>query len=151
MAELERLRSAAGAAQGDGDLRANAAHFDEQKRLLLEAQDVLRQQFEAAGARVLEQAQDQFLKRAQERFSESEKTSAQRLNTLLAPVSERLKAYEEQVATLEAKRVDAFGQLAGLIEGMRVGQEQVRAEARVWATRCAMPQGARSLGRAAAA
>jgi DNA recombination protein RmuC len=59
-------------------LRANAAHFDEQKRLLLEAQDVLRQQFEAAGARVLEQAQDQFLKRAQERFSESEKTSAQR-------------------------------------------------------------------------
>jgi DNA recombination protein RmuC len=110
-------------------LRANAAHFDEQKRLLLEAQDVLRQQFEAAGARVLEQAQDQFLKRAQERFSESEKTSAQRLNTLLAPVSERLKTYEEQVATLEAKRVDAFGQLAGLIEGMRVGQEQVRAEA----------------------
>lgn len=130
LAELERLRSAAGAAQAEvATLRANAAHFDEQKRLLLEAQDVLRQQFEAAGARVLEQAQDQFLKRAQERFSESEKTSAQRLNTLLAPVSERLKTYEEQVATLEAKRVDAFGQLAGLIEGMRVGQEQVRAEA----------------------
>lgn len=130
MAELERLRSAAAAAQAEvATLRANAAHFDEQKRLLLEAQDVLRQQFEAAGARVLEQAQDQFLKRAQERFSESEKTSAQRLNTLLAPVSERLKTYEEQVATLEAKRVDAFGQLAGLIEGMRVGQEQVRAEA----------------------
>ena len=110
-------------------MRANAAHFDEQKRLLLEAQDMLRQQFEAAGARVLEQAQDQFLKRAEARFSESEKTSAQRLTTLLAPVSERLKTYEEQVATLEAKRVDAFGQLAGLIEGMRVGQEQVRAEA----------------------
>ncbi|MDE1914655.1 MAG: DNA recombination protein RmuC [Sphingomonadales bacterium] len=128
--EVDHLRQLSGQAQADmATLRANAAHFDEQKRLLLEAQDMLRQQFEAAGARVLEQAQEQFLKRADARFSESEKTSAQRLNTLLAPVSERLKTYEEQVAALEAKRVDAFGQLAGLIEGMRVGQEQVRAEA----------------------
>lgn len=130
IADLDRLRQVSSAAQGEvATLRANAAHFDEQKRLLLEAQDVLRQQFEAAGARVLAQAQDQFLKRAEARFSESEKTSAQRLNSLLTPVSERLKSYEEQVTSLEAKRVDAFGQLAGLIEGMRVGQEQVRAEA----------------------
>jgi DNA recombination protein RmuC len=130
LADLEHLRGVAGAAQAEiARLRADAAHFDEQKRLLLEAQDMLRQQFEAAGARVLAQAQDQFLKRAEARFTESEKTSAQRLNSLLAPVSERLKTYEEQVSALEAKRVDAFGQLAGLIEGMRVGQEQVRAEA----------------------
>lgn len=130
IADLDRLRQVSSAAQGEvATLRANAAHFDKQKRLLLEAQDVLRQQFEAAGARVLAQAQDQFLKRAEARFSESEKTSAQRLNSLLTPVSERLKSYEEQVTSLEAKRVDAFGQLAGLIEGMRVGQEQVRAEA----------------------
>jgi len=130
IAELAQARDASSRAQAEvATLRANAAHFDEQKRLLLEAQDMLRQQFEAAGARVLAQAQDQFLQRAEARFSESEKTSAQRLNSLLAPVSERLKTYEEQVSALEAKRVDAFGQLAGLIEGMRVGQEQVRAEA----------------------
>jgi DNA recombination protein RmuC len=48
---------------------------------------------------------------------------------LLAPVGARLKSYEEQVAGLEAKRVDAFGQLFGQIEALRAGQEQVRREA----------------------
>jgi DNA recombination protein RmuC len=110
-------------------LKANAVHFDEQKRLLIEAQESLKKEFEAAGAKVLEGAQDAFLKRAQDRFSESEKTSAERLRTLLEPVGQRLAAYEVQVGKLEKERVDAFGQLTGQIELMRVGQEQVRAEA----------------------
>ncbi|MGE3693302.1 MAG: DNA recombination protein RmuC [Novosphingobium sp.] len=129
-AELASVRQAGEAARSElATLKANAAHFEEQKRLLLEAQEALKKEFEAAGAKVLEGAQEAFLRRASARFEESEKASAERLNTLLAPVGERLKSYEEQVATLEAKRVDAFGQLTGLIEGMRVGQEQVRAEA----------------------
>jgi DNA recombination protein RmuC len=110
-------------------LKANAVHFDEQKRLLLEAQESLKKEFEAAGAKVLEGAQEAFLKRAQDRFSESEKTSAERLRTLLEPVGQRLAAYEAQVGKLEKERVDAFGQLTGQIELMRVGQEQVRSEA----------------------
>ena len=110
-------------------LKANAVHFDEQKRLLLEAQEALKKEFEAAGAKVLEGAQEAFLKRAQDRFSESEKTSAERLRTLLEPVGQRLAAYEAQVGKLEKERVDAFGQLGGLIQSMREGQEQVRAEA----------------------
>ena len=110
-------------------LEANAVHFDEQKRLLLSAQDGLRKEFEAAGAKVLQSAQDAFLTRAEARFAESEKSSAARLDASLAPVGERLKSYEAQVSALEAKRVDAFGQLAGQIEAMRIGQEAVRAEA----------------------
>lgn len=110
-------------------LKANAVHFDEQKRLLLEAQEGLKKEFEAAGAKVLEGAQEVFLKRAADRFSESEKTSAERLRTLLEPVGQRLAAYEAQVGKLEKERVDAFGQLGGLIQSMREGQEQVRAEA----------------------
>ena len=110
-------------------LKANAAHFDEQKRLLLEAQESLRKEFENAGNKVLERAQETFLARAQERFVQSEETNAERIRTLLAPVGERLKSYEEQVATLEKQRVDAFGQLAGVIEGLRTGQEEVRREA----------------------
>ncbi|HUM08309.1 MAG TPA: hypothetical protein VLT37_05470, partial [Acidocella sp.] len=86
-------------------LKANAAHFDEQKRLLLEAQDVLRKEFEAAGAKVLEGAQAAFLQRAQERFAVSEEKNAERIKALLAPVGDRLKSYEEQVSALEAKRV----------------------------------------------
>jgi len=110
-------------------LTANAGHFEEQKRLLLAAQETLRKEFEAAGSKVLESAQEAFLKRAQDRFAESEKTSAEKLRSLLEPVGQRLKNYEDQVNALEAKRVDSFGQLTGLIEAMRAGQEQVRSEA----------------------
>lgn len=110
-------------------LREKSANFDEQKRLLIEAQEALRKEFENAGAKVLAGAQEAFLRRAGARFEESEKANAERIATLLAPVGARLKSYEEQVSALEAKRVDAFGQLTGQIEALRVGQEQVRAEA----------------------
>lgn len=110
-------------------LQEKTANFDEQKRLLIEAQELLRKEFENAGAKVLADAQQAFLTRAGARFEESEKASAERLSTLLAPVDARLKSYEEQVTALEAKRADAFGQLHGQIEALRVGQESVRAEA----------------------
>lgn len=110
-------------------LKANAAHFDEQKRLLLEAQEGLKKEFENAGAKVLERAQEALLARAQERFTVSEQKSAEQIKALLAPVDQRLKTYEEQVQNLERQRVDAFGQLTGLINSMREGQEAVRAEA----------------------
>ncbi len=110
-------------------LRANAAHFEEQKRLLLEAQEGLKKEFENAGARVLERAQEVFMARAQERLAVSEEKSAEQLKALLAPVDQRLKSYEEHVALMEKQRVDGFGQLTGLLQSMREGQEAVRAEA----------------------
>lgn len=110
-------------------LRANAANFEEQKRLLLEAQEALKKEFEAAGAKVLESAQETFLRRAQERFTVAEERNEEKIRTLLTPVGERLKSYEEQVALLEKQRVDAFGQLHGQIDALRAGQELVRAEA----------------------
>ncbi|MEN9924596.1 MAG: recombination protein RmuC, partial [Pseudomonadota bacterium] len=50
-------------------MKANAVHLEEQKAALLTAQENLRKEFEAAGARVLAQAQETFLNRAQERFA----------------------------------------------------------------------------------
>ncbi len=110
-------------------LKADAENFAEQKRMLIEAQEVLRKEFENAGNKVLEKAQETFLARAQARFDESEKTSGERLKALLSPVDQRLKSYEEQVGKLEKERVDAFGNLTGLIQSMRDGQEAVRAAA----------------------
>lgn len=128
--ELARVRQRGEALGAElATLRANAQHFEEQKRLLLQAQDGLKKEFENAGARVLAQAQEAFLARAQERLSVSEEKSAEQIKALLAPVDQRLKSYEEQVAGLEQQRVDAFGQLTGLIQSMRDGQEAVRAEA----------------------
>ncbi len=109
--------------------RAERAAFDEQKRLLEESRSNLLKEFENTGAAVLSRAQEAFLKRAEERLGHSEKASEEKLKALLSPVGEKLASYERQVADLEAKRTDAFGQLAGLIQSMREGQEQVRREA----------------------
>ncbi|MFM5917743.1 MAG: DNA recombination protein RmuC [Novosphingobium sp.] len=110
-------------------LKANAANFEEQKAGLLTAQENLKAEFQAAGARILAQAQETLLARAQERMSQSEEKSAERLKALLAPVDQRLKSYEEQVAALEKQRVEGFSQLAGVIEEVRKGQEEVKREA----------------------
>ncbi|ANK13102.1 DNA recombination protein RmuC [Erythrobacter neustonensis] len=103
--------------------------FAEQRAGLLSAQESLKKEFENAGNRVLEQAQKAFLDRAEARFRQSEETGEAKIKALLSPVGEKLASYERQVADLEAKRTDAFGQLAGLIQSMKEGQEQVRREA----------------------
>lgn len=128
--ELTALRQELRKVSSDlATLQEKTANFDEQKRLLVEAQEALRKEFENAGAKVLEGAQEAFLRRAGARFEESEKANAERIRTLLAPVGERLKSYEQQVAALESKRADAFGKLDGQIEALRIGQEAVKAEA----------------------
>lgn len=110
-------------------LKAQAAGFAEQKRLLEESREKLLKEFENTGAQVLGKAQEMFLARASERFGHAEKSNKEAIAALLQPVGERLKAYEDQVATLEKQRVDGFGQLTGLIESMKAGQEEVRREA----------------------
>ncbi len=110
-------------------LKANAASFAEQKAGLITAQDSLKREFEAAGAKILATAQEALLNRAQERFAQSEEKNEARIKALLEPVGQRLASYEAQVGKLEKDRVDAFGQLGGLIQSLREGQEQVRAEA----------------------
>ncbi|WP_375289429.1 DNA recombination protein RmuC [Qipengyuania sp.] len=140
-AELRQIRGAQEAAL-DAQRRENAAlgselatlkektaNFDEQKRLLVEAREALLKEFQNTGHAVLTKAQESLIERAAERLGHSEKASEEKLKALLEPVGARLKAYEDQVGALEAKRVDAFGQLTGLIESMKAGQEEVRREA----------------------
>jgi DNA recombination protein RmuC len=110
-------------------LKANAENFDKQIAQLNQAREDLLAQFKVAGGEVLSRAQDEFLKRAEEKFGHSEKANKEAVAALLEPVNQRLKRYEDQVETLEKQRVDAFGQLTGLIEGMRAGQEEIRREA----------------------
>lgn len=119
----------ADAREENARFRAERAAFEEQKRLLEESRSNLLKEFENTGAAVLNRAQEAFLRRAEERLGHSEKASEEKLKALLAPVGDRLKSYEEQVKALEEKRVDAFGQLAGVIEEMRKGQDEVRREA----------------------
>lgn len=120
MQEVARLR-----AQGD---ERHAAH-QSTLRELKDARDTMTAQFGAAAAKALETAQTQFLDRADARLKQSEELAGQNLKSMLQPVSDRLQRYEEGVAKVEAERRDAFGDLKGQIEQMRLGQEKVSSEA----------------------
>jgi DNA recombination protein RmuC len=89
----------------------------------------LEARFADLAARALGEAQEAFLKRADDRFKQSETMAGQNLKALLQPVHERLHRYEEGVAKVEAERRNAFGELKGQIEQMRIGTERVSTEA----------------------
>ena len=110
-------------------LETRERNFAEQLAALTEAKQALSEQFTAVGSKILEDAQKQFLDRADQRFKQSEESAGQGLKALLQPVNERLQRYEEGVAKVEAARRDAFGDLKGQIEAMRIGQEKVSTEA----------------------
>ena len=133
-AELQKLLDAViverdEAMRARATLEADARNFDARMAEIREAKEALSAQFSEIGNKLLAEAQESFLKRADQRFKESEATSGQKLSALLQPVHERLEKYEQTVTTLEEKRSDAFGNLAGLIESMRIGQEKVSSEA----------------------
>lgn len=103
--------------------------FDEQMRNLAESKEALSAQFGEISQKLLGEAQQAFLQRADERFHQAGEKNEERIKQLLAPVGERLKAYEEQVGRIEKDRTEAYGALTGLIDQMRAGQERVQSEA----------------------
>jgi DNA recombination protein RmuC len=111
------------------ELRTKASAFEERLEEFKSARDVMAGQFRELAGQMLNQTQEAFLKRAEDRFKQSEVTAGQNLKALLQPVNERLQRYEEGVAKVEAERRDAFGELKGQIEQMRIGQERVSSEA----------------------
>lgn len=110
-------------------LEERERNFEERLREVRDAREALITQFKEVAGGVLTEAQAAFLKRADERFKQSQESAGQGLKALLQPVTDRLQRYEEGVAKVEAERRDAFGNLTGLIEAMRAGQEKVSAEA----------------------
>src|ERR1044072_8382516 len=116
----------------ESDFRAAAAELARAQSELatLKAETTgLEARFAELATRALGEAQKSFLERADDRFRKSEAAAGQNLKALLQPVSERLQRYEEGVAKVEAERRDAFGELKGQIEQMRIGQERVSSEA----------------------
>ena len=117
------------ARQAVARLEAEAGGFEQRLAELREAKDALAAQFSAVGNQLLDEAQKKFLERAEQRFRQSEEVSGAALKTLLGPVHERLTRYEEAVTKVENERREAYGNLHGLMESMRVSNDAVRAEA----------------------
>ena len=118
------------------ELAAFKAQSDERQaahlvtiRELKDAHEAMTHRFDAAAAKALETAETRFLERADARFKQSEELAGKSLQSLLQPVNERLKRYEDGVALVEQERRSAFGDLKGQIEQMRIGQEKVSSEA----------------------
>jgi len=103
--------------------------FEEKIAELTKAREALSAQFAEISNKLLAEAQEQFLKRADDRFRQSEESAGKELKALLQPVHERLEKYETTVQKVESERKDAFGVLAGQIEAMRSGTERVSSEA----------------------
>lgn len=103
--------------------------FELRIKELMEAKEALSAQFAEISNKLLAEAQETFLKRADQRFRQSEENAGHNLKALLQPVHDRLERYETTVQKVEAERRDAFGLLSGQIEAMRTGTERVSAEA----------------------
>jgi DNA recombination protein RmuC len=118
------------------ELAALKAAYEERERAfegrikeLMEAKEALGAQFAEISNKLLTQAQETFLKRADQRFRQSEETAGSNLKALLQPVHDRLQRYEETVTKVEDDRRKEYGLLAGHIEAIRSGTERVSVEA----------------------
>ncbi len=127
---LDRVRSEREAAVMEiATLKAESAAFEARLAELRDAKEMMGAQFAEVSGKLLNEAQELFLRRADERFRQSEEVAGQNLRQMLAPVSERLTRYEETVKQVETERASAFDQLKGQLEGLRIGQERVSSEA----------------------
>ena len=109
-------------------LKADARNFDIRLKELTEAKDLLATQFSEVGSKLLQEAQKNFLERADARFNQAGEKHEERLKALLQPVETTLKRYEEGLSKVEKERIDSYAGLREAVEQVRMGQGQVREE-----------------------
>nr|WP_278254281.1 DNA recombination protein RmuC [Sphingobium sp. BYY-5] len=110
------------------DIQARTQAFQQQIAALKDAKEQLSAQFSEIGGKLLDQAQTQFLTRADQRFAQASEKSEAQLKTLLNPVETTLKRYEEGLARVEKDRVGSYAELREAISQVQLGQGQVRDE-----------------------
>src|SRR5690606_894646 len=115
----ERLRADLAAVTGGRDaasralaaLQADARNLDARPTALLAATEARTAQCHEVGAKLLSEAQRQFLERADARFNQAGEKSEAQLKALLQPVEATLKRYEEGLKEVEKSRVDQYAGL----------------------------------------
>ncbi|WP_311268627.1 DNA recombination protein RmuC [Sphingobium sp. WCS2017Hpa-17] len=110
------------------DTQARTQAFEQQIAALKDAKEQLSAQFSEIGGKLLDQAQTQFLTRADQRFAQANEKSEAQLKTLLNPVETTLKRYEEGLARVEKDRVGSYAELREAVQQVHLGQGQVREE-----------------------
>ncbi|MBN2971911.1 DNA recombination protein RmuC [Roseomonas aeriglobus] len=110
------------------ELRTKAAAFEARFAEFKADREAMAAQFRDLGAKVLDSAQESFLKRADARFGQAGEANEAKIKALLAPVETTLKRYEEGLHRVEKDRIDSYAGLREAVEQVRVGQGQVRDE-----------------------
>jgi DNA recombination protein RmuC len=129
--ERDQSRSACDVASRElAGLQADARNFELRMKDLSDSRDALIAQFRAVGDQLLEKAHKDFLEKAGARFTQADQQSEAKLKALLQPVETTLKRYEEGLQRVEKERVDHYAGLREAVELVRIGQGQVRDEAR---------------------
>lgn len=125
--DVERGRANA-ASQDLATLQADARNFEARMKELLEAKEALTAQFHEVGAKLLSDAQKQFLERADARFNQASEKSDAQLKALLQPVEATLKRYEEGLSKVEKERVGSYEALREAVTLLHAGHTRVRDE-----------------------
>ena len=110
------------------EMQADARNFELRMKELLEAKEALTAQFHEVGAKLLSEAQKQFLERADARFNQASEKSESQLKALLQPVEATLKRYEEGLSKVEKERVGSYEALREQVKLLHAGHMQVRDE-----------------------
>lgn len=121
--QTDSLRSQVAAAQRDASaltaqLRAAEQNLAEQRRLLTDAQNKLREAFASVSAEALAKNNEAFLQLAKERFASLsaeatgslEQRKAQ-IEGMLAPMQEVLNQYQSRLSEIEKSRVESYSML----------------------------------------
>ncbi len=106
-------------------LEANATNFEEKQAILLQSKETLKAEFEAAGAKVLGEAQEAFLRRAAERFTVSEEKNEAMIKALLEPVGQTIASHHAYVSKMKTEQIEGFSSIDTLMKAVRDGQERV--------------------------
>ncbi|HET9336514.1 MAG TPA: DNA recombination protein RmuC [Sphingomicrobium sp.] len=129
VAERDAARSEIGPLSAEvARLRAEAEHFDQRMKDLAANRDALATQFREIGDQLLEKAHKDFLSKAGERFTEADKATQAKLQSLLQPVEATLKRYEEGLQRVEKEREGSYRELQQAVAQLSVGNDQVRKE-----------------------
>jgi DNA recombination protein RmuC len=110
------------------EIQARETAFEQRLTELREAKEALSAQFSEVGAKLLGEAQRQFLERADQRFHQAGEKSEAQLKALLQPVETTLKRYEDGLTRIEKERVGSYGELREAVSQLTQGNEVVRRE-----------------------
>jgi DNA recombination protein RmuC len=132
-AELRDVENARAALDARADEMRQ--HFDEQQRMLGEAERKLSDTFRSLAADVLKNTNESFLTLAGERLnSVRQETSAdlearqKAIEGVIAPVKESLETLDSQIRAIENVRSAAYGSLSEQVRSLAETQTQLRSE-----------------------